>query len=340
MSDRSHQVTVHGWAGLPPEMLKIADKAGMNLEATFRFQTYERFPAEASPWSAYCRMVASTVEDMVRLPHADLWFWPTFSPCQFAAAVISRSTVPQIGGMWWLPRFPHPVGARMWANAARGAAGAAAPVVVGAYDERLAALCRTFSPRLPIQTMPCPHDGAPLSERPMQLKRIGFLGHQRPTRGIDLMPKLIAATLDRGYDVLVHDSSATIRQQQPHPRLEVLHYVEDFASVIERCDLVVWPSRHEAYHHQYSGIVSESIASGIPVVAPAGCLPAEVLVRYGCGSFFHETSLDAVISAIDDAADDFPALAQRARAAAQAWHAGQGSGRLAEWLEMKGEGRR
>lgn len=330
---RGHEVSVHGWAGLPSSVCDMARASGMPLQPSFRAQTYERLPEDADPWTSYSQIVKRTIEDISTLPDADLWFWPTFSPFQFAAAVGCGRKVRQIGGMWWLPRFPHPVGARAWRTAVHELGNAAAPISVGAYDERLACLCGTFSAPLPVLTMPCPHDGAAPSGRPPSLGRIGFLGHQRPARGISLLPKLISAVLDRGYDVLVHDSGGVVRQLQSDPRLEVLHYVEDFAAVIGRCDLVVWPSYHEAYVHQYSGIVAESIASGIPVVAPAGCLPAEILLRYGCGRFFNEPELAAVIEAIDHAARDFPALGECARLAGQTWHRTQGTAHLVEWLE-------
>ena len=87
-----------------------------------------------------------------------------------------------------------------------------------------------------------------------------------------------------------------------------------------------------------SGVLSECVATGVPVIAPSGCLPAEGLARLGCGTFFHELSLAGILDAVDEAAQDFPALVARARAAVLLWHAGNGTNRLAAWIEAQAGG--
>jgi len=191
------------------------------------------------------------------------------------------------------------------------------------------------------------------------MRRIGFFGHQRAERGVDLIPELVTALLARGFEVVVQDSSdrrcgkgAVSRLLSlwrssflPHilckhreskgdnARLTHLAYIEDFAAELSHCDLVIWPSRAEAYSQSLSGVVSECIATGVPIVVPAGCLPAQIAARYGCGVVFHDYSCVAIIAAVEEAARNFADLTARSRAAATAWHSQNGTDRLAAWIE-------
>ena len=338
LARRGHDVVVHGFADLNPELRTAAEASGMEIHPTFRVPTYGAMPPAGSAIDAHRAMEQATAEDLAGVPPTDLWIWPTLAPYQFAAAAMQTHSVPQIGGSWWLPRFPHPIGAHRWAHAARLVAKARRPITVGAYDELLCRAYAGFSPGLDVVRLPCPHDGAPNPHRPAALRRIGFLGHHRAGRGIDLVPQLVAALLERGFEVVVQDSGRTLQRQGDNPRLEVLPFVKNFAAEIAGCDLVIWPSQWEAYLQQYSGVVSECIATGVPVIVPSGCMPAEVLARFKCGNFFHYHSRDAVLEAVDDAADNFPAVVARARAAAKAWHSENGTARLAEWIESHSGG--
>jgi glycosyltransferase involved in cell wall biosynthesis len=339
LARRGHDVTVHGFVSPSPELAAMAKAAGMALHATFRVHPYHRLPEAQSAIDAYHRLVNVTVEDLAGVPQTDLWIWPTLVPYQFMAAILQARPVRQIGGVWHSPRFPVPIGARCWARAARRVAEAHSPVIVGAYDELLCELYQSFSPGLPIARLPCPHDGAPNDRRPSALRRVGFFGHQRVRRGLDLMPQLVKALLERGFEVLVQDSSGTVhRQGGEDPRLIVLPFVADFPAEIARCDVVIWPSQWEAYVESFSGVVSECIATGVPVIMPSGCLPAKLASRFGCGIFFHEYSCDAILEAVDEAAERFPALVAQAHAAATAWRAVNGTDRLVDWIEAHSAG--
>ena len=255
----------------------------------------------ASPAEAYWAIVHETAADLAGLPPADLWFWPTLVPYQFLAALEPRRPVRQLGGIWSL--------SRRWADAARQVAEAEiqVPITVGAYDELLCQAYRNFWPGLSaIVTLPCPHDGAPNDRQPTALRRIGFFGHQRPARGLDFLPPLVSVLLDRGFEVVVQDSGGAISRWGDSPQLSVLPFVSDFSANIARCDLVIWHSRIEFYQLAYSGIVSECIASGVPVILPAGCLPADVAARFGAGVFFHEFSKEAILEALDRAQQALP----------------------------------
>ena len=65
-------------------------------------------------------------------------------------------------------------------------------------------------------------------------------------------------------------------------QLQALGWViSNLLTVVAACALVVWPSNAGPYAPRYSGVVAESIASGVPVEVPSGCLPAALAARFG-----------------------------------------------------------
>ena len=159
-----------------------------------------------------------------------------------------------------------------------------------------------------------------------------FSATSAPARGLDLLPQLVSDLLERGFEVVVQDSGHAIFRQDDNPRLIVLPFVPDFPAQIARCDLVIWPSRIQAYLQSHSGIVSECIASGVPVILPSGCLPADVAARFETGVHFSEFSREAILEAVNKVQQAYPAVAARARAAATKWHAENGTERLVDWI--------
>lgn len=330
---RGHRVVVHGALEPHGSLRPAVDRTGMAFEPTFRVHPYNALPADRPPGDAYRELEATTLADLDRVGGADLWIWPSVSPYQLAAAAGVKVSVRQFAGTWWLPRIAHPQGAASWANAARRIVDERRPVAVGAYDPVIADGCRSFSGALPVPAVPCPHEGATREREPTALARIGFFGHQRPPRGLDVLSPLVTALLDDGFEVVVQDSGGSVAARSPHPRLQLLPFVADFAAEIARCDLVVWPSRWEPYATQLSGVVSECVATGVPVILPSGCLPAMVAARFGCGVFFHDHTVDAILAAVHESARDYAAIAARARDAARAWQAVNGTDRLVDWIE-------
>lgn len=354
LARRGHEVTVHGHAQPEPALVAMAAQAGMAFHATFHAYPYSPPPrtkagwrqrlarafsrpaaAARAPQQAYQALEQGTAQDLATVARTDAWLWPTLLPYQLAAAAQHAGSVRQIGGLWWLPRFPHVQGAQSWAATAGRLAAAPHRIVVGAYDELLCQGYQDFSPRLAVEPLPCPHDGARNGLLPARLRRIGFFGHQRTARGLALMPELAAALVARGYEVVVQDSSGQLAPPMNDPRITRLGHIDDFAAELARCDLVVWPSLRESYTQSLSGVVSEAIATGVPVIVPSGCLPAQVVARYGCGVYFHDYSCAAILAAVAEAGRDFPGLCARARAAALAWHGRNGTDRLVDWIEQQ-----
>jgi len=356
LAQRGHEVSVLGALNLSPVLVAKAAEAGMELNASFSIPTYSKLPSEKKAGNGLRRLLGGlqarplaidiyrswarqTAEELSTIPEADLWFWPTLAPYQFDAATMQPRSVRQAGGLWWQPRFPLEIGARNWQQTARRAAETLPNFVVGVYDDAIRRGCRSFSPQLEMHRLPTPHDGAVNLRQPTEMKRIGFFGHQRPDRGIDLVPELVNTLLGRGFEVVLHDSSQTLRGKVDHPRLEILPFIDDFPAQVARCDAVIWPSRWEAYRQSFSGVVSECIASGVPVILPAGCLPAEVAERLNCGTFFCDYSSEAILEAVDELTAGFASAWAAAQTASEAWRAENGTERLACWLENLIEGK-
>jgi glycosyltransferase involved in cell wall biosynthesis len=327
-----HVVEIHGHVDADDELRSAASAGDLDIRTSFRVATYTRPKPGVSAGAASQRMVDLTTEDLSRVETTDLWFWPTLAPYQLAAAVNVARDVPQLGATWWGPRFPVAVGAEVWVRAMEQIATLRRRIAVGAYDEAVARHCDSLAQTPNLQVLPCPHDGAPAREPSESLRVIGFFGHQRHERGVELLPRLATALVQLGYHIVLQDSAGVLQQRQPHPRLRVLSFVDDLPAEMARCDLVVWPSRPESYQHQCSGIVSECIASGIPVLLPSGCLPAELTTRYGCGAYFHDGSVETILTLIEDANSKHASRVQAAREAAEKWHAVNGTNRLARWL--------
>lgn len=333
MERRGHEVVVHGFVDPDASLEQAASAAGITLRKTFRMHPYRPAFQEHPPHDAYSLMEKTSAEDLAQVGDADLWFWPTLTPWQLAAGLLAGTTTQQIGGTWWVPGFSSAVGADSWAASCARLQQNPEPFLIGAYDELLIDASARGSNGASIHCLPCPHDGAPNHRQTDMPKVIGFFGHQRVNRGINLIPQLVDELLQRGFDVVVQDSSGKIRGKQNTDRLRVLKFIDDFPAEIARCDLVLWPSRAESYQSNWSGVVSETLATGVPIVVPAGCLPARLVARYGAGTFFHDFSAAAILGAVDEAVARYPALKAAARAAATDWRARNGTEHLVDWLE-------
>ena len=351
---RGHEVLLCGAMAAKPELRAHLARDEIPFLSTFRrspyFSAKPRWPLRVrlGKWVAgrhvkptdevtlplYQEAASDTAEDLACLPPADAWFWTTLSAYQLSAAC-SANQVPQIAGAWWLPPFQHEAAVDVWTESARRIRREHLPIKVGFYDEELCRRADSFSDGLAMECLPCPHDGADGMRDREGLRRIGFFGHQRPARGRDLLRELVPILSSKGFEVVVQDSGGGVRYGG---QAVVLPFVEDFAAELARCDAVIWPSRPETYAWNLSGVVSECIASGVPVIMPARCLPAEIAARYDCVHCFHEHSCAGVMEALERMAGDFPATLARCEAARRSWRAANGTDRLARRIEELAEG--
>jgi glycosyltransferase involved in cell wall biosynthesis len=207
------------------------------------------------------------------------------------------------------------------------------PVITSGYAELL---------NLPVRTMPTVHAGL---QEPRLRKRdctgainIAFLGHQRPEKGHDLIPEIIKYMLDRRLPVkaLVHNSapgdSGTSRELR---RLAALNkditLVEEpgdqtyWLGLLDRSDLIVLPYEPNRYRESGSGVATEAVSVGIPMVVPLGTTMETLAVSYqGCATTFSRWVAKDVANAIERAVTEFEALARQALAGALVWRRDNG----------------
>ena len=108
------------------------------------------------------------------------------------------------------------------------------------------------------------------------------------------------------------------------PGLTKLDYVPSVADEIAKCDLVVAPYDPVAYRVKGSGIVWDSIASGVPVILPARTEMGSLVESTGAGKLVESLEAEDVYRSILEARRDYATIARAAFEASQAWRGTHG----------------
>jgi glycosyltransferase involved in cell wall biosynthesis len=108
------------------------------------------------------------------------------------------------------------------------------------------------------------------------------------------------------------------------PGIEVIEKALTDAEYRERMsdtDVVLIPHRRQFYQYALSGIFTEALAMGKPVVATSDTYMAKELLRSGAGVCFEDGDPLALAQAMRSVVDNIEALSNRASAAQNAWRA-------------------
>jgi glycosyltransferase involved in cell wall biosynthesis len=201
----------------------------------------------------------------------------------------------------------------------------------------------------PVGVLPVAHPAtAPLVNRAGRRPiTASLLGHQRPEKGSHLIPAVARQLLSECDDirVLVHGvGSAEFSQHQAvlramaatDTRLILEERVADEAlwrQLLASTDLMLCPYDARRYALRNSGIVSEAIANGIPLVVPAGTALVRVMKEFGAGGVtFTRPIPQAIVGATKRALANFDALAGASWTAAQRWREVHGISRFVDAL--------
>lgn len=337
MQARGHSVQIHAHAQLDASTL-AALGAQVPTFATFRLVPYlvpdllqspataplHLLDAEARPLARFIDGARLIAEDLAGLASADLHIWTTFNSHQLHAVAQAPARVRTVGCIHEPPTLYDPViGAQCWRYAWLKARDAGVSLRLGVTVAELLPAFQPLFDDAPLAVWPFCADGHPPDMRRMQPRRIGFFGGQREEKGGALIQQLVPALLQRGHEVVLHDSGDAIAAQAV-PGLTVLGHVDDLAAEIARCDLVVAPYDPRTCAMRGSGITWESLASGVPIVVPANTAAANLVLSLGAGKAFEQYSADSVLQAVSAACADYRRLAKHAFAASQEWprHAG------------------
>ena len=188
--------------------------------------------------------------------------------------------------------------------------------------------------------LPVDNLGMPLAAVATPRKRggkeivIGFFGHQRRNKGVHFLPELVLLIMAAHPNVriLVHNSAPEDEKEictfldgiaVTTDRLETVWGALDaqtYAEVMDRIDLMVLPYQPGVYILMPSGLLSEVLANGIVTVVPAGTsLEMQRQEVGGGGVSFAPWSVDAILSAIGQALEQFDELAMAAWQGASRW---------------------
>lgn len=194
--------------------------------------------------------------------------------------------------------------------------------------------------RHPVRRVPHPV-AAVASRRPREAGSpvvVGFIGAQQPRKGFGLVPEIARRLLQTSLplSILVQDSFAGMREPlaalnalaSNEPRLTVQTGPVDrqgWQAILDECDLLVAAYDQDFFRVNGSGIVTDALANGIPIVVPAETTLAALLHQHGCGTAtFPCSTAEAVSQAVAEAVKRYDAHRDAAERGRTSWAAANG----------------
>jgi glycosyltransferase involved in cell wall biosynthesis len=264
-----------------------------------------------------------------------IWIWPTLFDYQLNALALAKVKCHVSACIHTAPELKSSLGPFLWRDAAHRAKNAGIKIQFGVTFKELIPL---FTPLIKQEVLTLPllvNEKVVHLPPKSKLKRIGFFGDQRTSKGNHLLPELIKSLIELGYDITVHDSNGNINGKQT-PRLTILGYVEDLTQEIVKCDLVIIPYDREVYKYMASAIAWEAIACGVPVIAPSKTVPGQFVTDENAGVTFDSFSVESIIDAVKRANLDFKTIATGAFHASENWSSRHGTNKFVEaMLQLK-----
>ena len=349
---RGWRVGVVGHREMSPELV------AQRFQPWFRAWTYDQLCDDPIAGWLESHMVAtqSLLADLDRLPIEpdDLLFWPSATAAQvqamavWAAGRLNR-VILGIGYGVGLDRQNAIISSQAvaWRYAFRALAAMAPATAVVSWFEGSIDQHRYIAAPLPVQRVPAAQGGRPVDRRDDGgLVTVGFVGHQRVGKGFLLVPAIcqaLQAQLGERVRFVVHDSSESDEFAAEWESLEALGVEmvrgalspEEYTALLARLSVLVAPYNPAAYGSHMSGVVSEAVATALPLVIPAGGDLADVARRYGAGvATFEGWTVEAIVRASAALCLSLPYQAELSLAAAERWNAQNGVGQLFDALEL------
>lgn len=197
--------------------------------------------------------------------------------------------------------------------------------------------------RLPVEVVPIPHtplevpaDAPPLPSPPPV--RFAMLGEARDNKGFPLLvdaiealgPRLAAGAIALTVQCHIREgareaASLAARERLERmslPNLRLIDAPIDTAAyhgLLFASHAILVPYRRADYASQTSGIFTEAVAAGKPVVVTGETWMAEEALRLRCGATFRDGDAGDLARAIVEVAEDHPALEASTRRARETW---------------------
>jgi glycosyltransferase involved in cell wall biosynthesis len=164
---------------------------------------------------------------------------------------------------------------------------------------------------------PKPYDGNYPRQEKNKIETVGFFGHQRGEKGMNLLQPLINFLIAKNIKIIFHDSSNNIKFD--HPNINCLGFVENLTNEISKCDLIILPYLQEEYSHRGSGILYEAIASAVPAIVPFNTTLGVHIEESGSGIVFFDYSPKSIIEAFNIAETRYKDISNNASIASKKW---------------------
>lgn len=324
-------VVAHGQEDAAADVRAAFAAAGIAFEASLpsRLQRSSASGVDDLSWADRLHSCLAALAAASTAGAGDRWLFPTLQPRAFAVVSTLAASPPVVGLVHMPPDFESRLGAGLWRRAAASMKRAGRDCRLLAIDPLVAEMTQLHSAGLAVAAVPIPHGRWTRRQPAATIRSVGFFGHQRHERGLAMLGPLVGALRSRGLQVLMHDSRGRVGAPAGTTGLEIVHgFVADFSELVARCDLVVCPMERERYRYRISGVATHALASGVPVVMPAGTLTEYRWRDSGAVQAYHEDTLEDVLASIDQVLAQQAAFAQAAQGAAQDWERQHGLDRF------------
>jgi glycosyltransferase involved in cell wall biosynthesis len=331
LADARHEAHLYGPLGTSDEVVDALAPYGAVSRLLRPYQYADLEPVEhyAAKLDTFMRKSAMLAEDLRDVAEADLWIWPSMVAFDLQAVALSGTRAAVGGCIHADPGVDMgSIAAMTWRVALLNASRNGVRFTPGSVEPELRF---RFGPILAdgrFLVLPHPFDGPPLAQPKSDLRRIGFLGHQRIEKGVEWIAPFAKALAADGYEVVVQNSNDDADRVVP-AGIETLGYVEDIAALIGSCDLIVLPYAVDQYRRKGSGVLAHCMAIGVPVIAPLGTIPGQIIEQYGLGPLFPSVTGPAIYQAIRNVKQRYAAYADNAFRVAQQFSRRNGGAQFA-----------
>jgi hypothetical protein len=186
---------------------------------------------------------------------------------------------------------------------------------------------------IPVAVLPLPHVAVvpPRLRGTKSPTTVAVVGHQRWDKGYQHLPQIVQHVLKSHPQTrfLLHNAkpqdmpevhAELSRLAATEPRIVMVSGPAIWSELLEAADIILCPYDPTQFIASYSSVTAHAIASGIPMVVPAGTTLSRTLNDFGAGgTAFDRFTPDAIALAVGKTLDGIAEYAQRALTGAEQW---------------------
>jgi hypothetical protein len=117
-----------------------------------------------------------------------------------------------------------------------------------------------------------------------------------------------------------------------NPAVKLMGHVENMGALIRQCDVTLLDYSPDFYRFSGSGIAWESLASGVPVLAPKGTATSRTLRAFDAGATFSATDQRAKFRVLEEMKRNYEQHLQRALVAQGKFRAKHGTSQFVDLM--------